>query len=332
MPILCTHNLKAGYRHGNKTTAVLSGVNVTLKQGRLTALIGANGTGKSTLLRTLAAVQRPLEGKIEIEGAPAERMSHLEMSRTLAMVFTDRTPAGGLTVGELVALGRQPHTGFLGRLGADDRQAVARAIEAVGIGHKTHCHLSQLSDGERQKAMIARALAQSTPIIALDEPTAFLDAASRMSILLLLAKLARNEGKAILLSTHDVAPTLQLADELWIATPQGRITAGCTEDLVLGGALDGIFATSGARFNALKGDFEVTLPTTMEVALECPKPELRHWTANALRRNGIAVAATATTAITAHSPHDFAIDGQSGIASIAQLCQCLASLQPRTQQ
>lgn len=321
MPALCTYNLTVGY----PGLAVMSGISVQLSGGRLTALIGPNGIGKSTLLRTLAAAQPPLAGEITIGGMPIAQMGRRQLARTLAMVFTDRAGAGGLTVRQVVSLGRQPHTGFLGRLSRSDRNAVDEAAQAVGIAHKLDSYMSELSDGERQKAMIARALAQGTPIIILDEPTAFLDAASRIETLQLLSRLARARHKAILLSTHDISATLPLADQLWLASTDG-ITAGCTEDLILAGALDGVFGHT-ARFDPLKGDFQALPPATRAASVDCPDPALRHCLATALRRNGIAPAQPGSPAeirISAQSPASIILNGERAASSISQLCDWLS--------
>lgn len=255
MSILTTHKLAVGY---NAASPVLSQIDVELYQGRLTALLGANGIGKSTLLRTLSGVQAPLSGNIKVEKINMARLSLRRRAQSVAMVMTDRALAGGLTVRELVSLGRQPHTGFLGRLGSYDRAAVDEAMEAVSIARKSECRIGQLSDGERQKAMIARALAQATPVIILDEPTAFLDVASRIDILALLGRLAHERNMAVLLSTHDVAHTLPIADELWLATREGRIVAGTKEKIIVSAQMSELFDGDERHrvlFDPVRGDF-----------------------------------------------------------------------------
>lgn len=255
MSILSTYNLAVGY---NASLPVLSSVEVELRQGRLTALLGANGIGKSTLLRTLSGVQSPLAGTILVDKVDMARLNLRQQALTVAMVMTDRALAGGLTVRELVSLGRQPHTGFLGHLSSDDCAAVDEAMEAVSIAYKSECRIGQLSDGERQKAMIARALAQATPVIILDEPTAFLDVASRIDILSLLGRLAHERGKTVLLSTHDVAHTLPIADELWLATREGRIVAGVKEEIIASAQMSELFDDDeqhSVRFDRERGDF-----------------------------------------------------------------------------
>jgi len=211
MTVLETHNLNVGY--GNRS--VLAEVNLTVRQGSFTALIGANGSGKSTLLRTLAGSQAPLGGSVSLSGTDMKLLRRSEISKKLAMVFTDRTGGGGLSVEETVEIGRYPYTGLLGRLGNEDHKIVDESIEAVGMSATKGRLLGTLSDGERQKVMIARALAQDTPLIILDEPTAFLDVAGRIEITALLRRLA-DSGKAIVLSTHDVSSAIASADKLWI--------------------------------------------------------------------------------------------------------------------
>lgn len=251
--MLTTKELAVGY----DGTVLLSGLNLRLEAGSLVALLGRNGAGKSTLLRALTLASEPLAGSIEVDGRPVAGISKRERSRLIALVSTERIMAGGLTVSELVGLGRQPHTGFLGRLSAHDREVVAGALSQVGIGGMAGKFVSQLSDGERQKAMIARALAQETPIIVLDEPTAFLDAASRIEAMQLLASLAHEQGKAVLLSTHDISRSLLHTDGLWIITREGQVVAGTTSEMVKSEAMNRVFTNPSIGFNAEHCDYEL---------------------------------------------------------------------------
>lgn len=191
-------NLNIGYRRGKREETVHHHLNFSLYRGELTCLLGANGAGKSTLLRTLAAVQPSLSGEISLLGKSLSGYSPKERSRAIGIVLTDKTQAGGLSVRELVALGRQPHTGFFGRLSREDNEKIEHALQAVGIADKASKYTAELSDGERQKVMIAKALVQECPLILLDEPTAFLDVVSRIEIMTLLHRLAGEEQRAIL--------------------------------------------------------------------------------------------------------------------------------------
>ena len=247
-------NLSIGYRTAKGQHLVRSGLNFALHSGALTCLLGANGTGKSTLLRTLAAMQPPLDGTLLLDNKPLEAYKPKELSHLIGIVLTEKTQAGALTVAELVGLGRQPHTGFFGRLRQRDRQLVAEAMEQVGIAHKGNSYVAELSDGERQKAMIAKALVQECPLILLDEPTAFLDTPSRIDIMLLLQRLAVEQGKAILLSTHDTDLALSLADTLWLFTPEAFV-CGPTDALVREGQVARLFNAPHVAFDPLRRTF-----------------------------------------------------------------------------
>ena len=210
-----------GYRtrHGLRTVA--AGITATIRRGELTCLLGRNGVGKSTLLRTLAGFQPRLGGSISINGREIDDYSDRQLAQTLGVVLTERPDVQQMTAIEMVAMGRSPYTGFWGRMDKDDEQIVAEAIEQVGIGELAHRQVSTLSDGERQKVMIAKALAQQTPIIYLDEPTAFLDYPSKVDTLLLLRRICRESQKTVFLSTHDLELALQVADRLWLMMPGG---------------------------------------------------------------------------------------------------------------
>lgn len=307
--ILNTDNLSAGYKAGKKETAVLAGLNLTLRQGELVCLLGANGIGKSTLLRTLSGVQPPLSGKIYVNEKELATFSPQQRSRLISIVYTDRTLAGALTVAELVSLGRHPYTGFFGRLDAEDKAVISHALETVGMAHKADCYVATLSDGERQKAMIARAFAQETPIIILDEPTAFLDVASRIETMKSLHQLARNENKAILLSSHDVNQSLSLANRLWLLRNDRTMIEGVTEDLVLNGELDKLFSDRQVTFAPHVGDFVAIQSFDRYVRLDCEDPLLRYWTGNALQRCNIGVSETAGIMVTAQSVTSFVVNG-----------------------
>ncbi len=247
--IFTTHDLAVGYRNGKQQVTLLNNLNLSLESGKLVALLGQNGAGKSTLLRALTCDERPLAGTIEVNGKNLLDMSQKDRSRLIGLVSTERVQAGALTVTELVGLGRQPHTGFLGRLDDEDRAIVRQSMEDAGIIGKANEYMPSLSDGERQKAMIARALAQQTPIIILDEPTAFLDVASRIETMRLLQTLAHDRGKAVLLSSHDISQSLMLADELWLITTDRQVLTGTTRELVAAGAMNRLFENRDIHFN-----------------------------------------------------------------------------------
>ncbi len=293
--ILSAQRLEIGYHEGrNYIHRVHHDLSFSLRSGELTCLLGANGSGKSTLLRTLSASQPPLSGKIEINGQDITALSERERSRLIGVVLTDKTQTGGLTVRELVALGRQPHTGFFGRLNPQDRQTIDKAIEAVGITEKANSYMAQLSDGEKQKAMIAKALAQECPLVILDEPTAFLDAVSRIDTMTLLHRIATTQQKAILLSTHDIEQALLLADRLWLLKKREGMTCGVPEDLILNGALDRLFNRDEIQFDHNHGTYHATTTWEKEIMVKTDNETLFHWTTNALHRNGYHVLTEST--------------------------------------
>ena len=218
-------DLSIGYRTKNATRVVAAGINAAICRGELTCLLGANGVGKSTLLRTLSAFQPALSGEVLISDAGTSLTSHLlpltslsdkDLSRLIGVVLTEKPDVKNMTVRELVALGRSPYTGFWGTLHQHDWQVVDAAIDQVRISGLSERMVHTLSDGERQKVMIAKALAQQTPVIFLDEPTAFLDFPSKVEMMQLLRRLAREAQKTIFLSTHDFELALQVADRLWL--------------------------------------------------------------------------------------------------------------------
>lgn len=210
MTAITTNRLTVGYR-GHR---VVEDISLSLPCGRLVCLLGPNGAGKSTLLRTLCGFQPPIAGTVTISGSDITTMSAAEVARLVSVVLTDRPLPPSLTAAEMVGMGRAPYTGFWGRLSDDDRRLVSEAMQTVGIAPLATRRMGQLSDGERQKVMIAKALAQHTPVIVLDEPTAFLDYPSKVAVMKTLARLAHDEGKTILMSTHDLELAAQLGDEL----------------------------------------------------------------------------------------------------------------------
>ena len=210
MTAITTNRLTVGYR-GHR---VVEDISLSLPCGRLVCLLGPNGAGKSTLLRTLCGFQPPIAGTVTISGSDITTMSAAEVARLVSVVLTDRPLTPSLTAAEMVGMGRAPYTGFWGMLSDEDRRLISEAMQTVGIDSLATRRMGRLSDGERQKVMIAKALAQHTPVIVLDEPTAFLDYPSKVAVMKTLARLAHDEGKTILMSTHDLELAAQLGDEL----------------------------------------------------------------------------------------------------------------------
>ena len=242
-------SLAIGYNDGKRIYKVAEDINAMLSVGELVSLIGSNGAGKSTLLRTISAFQPPLSGEIVYDGCTEPKHSASHLSRLLAIVLTGREPIYNLNAREVVAMGRMPYTGFLGRNSDNDSKVVANAMEMLGILTLAERKVETLSDGERQKVMIAKALAQQTPIILLDEPTAFLDFKSRVQLMQTLRALAREAKKAILLSTHDLDLALQLSDKLWVMD-EGRMYTGTVQQLSDSGVLSTFVNGEGLEYDS----------------------------------------------------------------------------------
>lgn len=245
--IILSH-LSVGYIKGKEKRVVKQDINAALHTAHLTCLIGNNGAGKSTLLRTVSAFQPKLAGSITIGGKDIDCYTQGELSRLIGVVLTEKPSVQNLSVFEMVAMGRSPYTGFFGRLSSADKEIVAESIRLVGIEKLAQRPVGTLSDGERQKMMIAKALAQQTSVIFLDEPTAFLDYGSKVDTLQLLRRLCHEEGKMILLSTHDLELALQLADELWVMTPQ-KFLSGTPRQLADNGVLSSFIDKPGLKFS-----------------------------------------------------------------------------------
>ncbi len=251
------HNLSIGYRMRHGIKVVASGLDATVQSGELTCLLGSNGVGKSTLLRTISAFQPKISGNIFVKGEEIGRYKERALSKVIAVVLTERFADNNMTVYELISMGRSPYTGFWGRLDAEDKVAVERAIELVRIEHLRGRMLHSLSDGERQKAMIAKALAQDTPIIILDEPTAFLDFPSKVDMMQLLHRLSRETSKTIFLSTHDLELALQVSDKIWLMDDDKQLHIGTPEDLALRGNLSRFFQQKEIIFDETTGLFRI---------------------------------------------------------------------------
>ena len=242
-------NLGIGYptKHGVRTVA--EGIDGTIRSGELTCLLGANGVGKSTLLRTLSAFQPKIKGNVFIEGREISDYSDKKLSKLIGVVLTEKPDVRNMRVRELVSLGRSPYTGFWGTYSKEDLKIVDEAISLVGIDSLSGRMVHTLSDGERQKVMIAKALAQQTPVIYLDEPTAFLDYPSKVEVLQLLRRISKEAEKTIFLSTHDVELALQLADTVWLMTREGGMTIGTPLQLAQQGALGRFIEREGITFD-----------------------------------------------------------------------------------
>lgn len=277
-----------GYkRKSHAVNVVKSGISVYALKGELVALVGGNGVGKSTLLRTIAGFQSPLGGDMLIRGEQVNAYREKELALIMSFVSTEIIRVPNLSVFDLVSLGRYPYTNWFGKLLDEDRQIVEEAIRAVGLQGYEHRMVNYLSDGERQKAMIARTLAQDTDVIVLDEPTAFLDISNKYEIVHILHQLASEKGKTILFSTHDLTTAIAESDRMWLMLDDA-VEQGAPEDLIINGDFSSLFHSDHLFFDQEKGDFRFrkqmkrkALVTGMGLATD--------WTIKALERNGFEV-------------------------------------------
>ena len=252
-------DLGIGYQTKQGVKTVAEHLNGAIRSGELTCLLGANGVGKSTLLRTLSAFQPKTAGEIIIEGRELDSYTDKELSRRIGVVLTEKPDVRNMSVRELVSLGRSPYTGFWGTYSKEDLQIVDEAIALVGIEALSQRMVHTLSDGERQKVMIAKALAQQTPVIYLDEPTAFLDYPSKVEVLQLLRRISRSAGKIIFLSTHEVELALQLADTIWLMSRGEEMAIGSPQQLAHEGILGRFIEREGITFD----------PETLTIRIAC---------------------------------------------------------------
>lgn len=284
--MLTASSLSIGYHR----TPLASDLDLNLHPAEMVCLIGPNGAGKSTLLRTLAGMQEPLSGAVKLGDADLFSIPALELAKQLAVVLTGRVDAGNLSAYALVSLGRHPYTDWRGRLTQHDEEVTQRAMSLTGSASLAARPIHELSDGERQKVMIARALAQEPKVLLLDEPTAFLDLPRRVDFLQLLKRLARETQCAILLSTHDLDLALRIADRLWLLSSHGELHIGLPEELALNGSLARIFQSEGVEFDHASGAFKIHQPTCGPISLHGDKDGVATaWTWRALERIGYEV-------------------------------------------
>ena len=258
---LTLENLTTGYG-GDEARCVTKCFSTSLSAGDFVCLLGVNGSGKSTLLRTIAGLQNPISGSVTVGGKGVGAIPPRELARLVSVVLTDRQVFGTqMTVYELVSLGRIPYTGFMGRLSAEDRKEIDKALEQTGMDGMARRRISTLSDGERQKAMIARALAQQTPVMLLDEPTAFLDFPSKAAVFGMLRGIARNGRKTIVVSTHDLGTAFHSASTLWLLKRGECPECGSPHSLAAQGSLDVFFNGCGANFNRESLEYTINFET-----------------------------------------------------------------------
>lgn len=288
MSFLQLSNVSIGYPSKKEPKIVQKDLNLSANEGELIALIGKNGCGKSTLLRSMACLQPIYSGKILINGEDISEKTSKQRAQLISIVLTDQRSVAAFNVKELISIGRDPYTGWLGSLSADDEKIIDESIEMANLLGFENRNIHELSDGERQRVFIARALAQNTPIILLDEPTSHLDLPNRISILLLLQKLARETEKTIFISTHELETAMQVADKVWLMEKLNGVKIGTPEDMVLQGTFDNVFAHTSYDFDKEYGSFVVKKMLDKQISTQVDNPNslMSRWTTKALSRKG----------------------------------------------
>jgi iron complex transport system ATP-binding protein len=285
--ILSFESLLIGYKSGATRIVLLPPLNAFALNGELIAVIGQNGIGKSTLLRTITGVQEALGGRLYLRHKALNEYSRLSLAQNIGYISTEPVRVSNMKVYDLVSLGRFPYTNWTGKLGDPDHEIIYDSIEKVGMKDLAGRFINELSDGERQRAMIARVLAQDTGLLVMDEPTAFLDIRSKYEIVHLLHELSRDKGKTIIFSTHDLLTAVSEADKIWL-TLKDDLIEGAPEDLILNGAINTLFDNSSVDFNASDGSFTLRRKMRGRVFVDA-KGSSKYWAGKAVNRAGFEV-------------------------------------------
>ena len=254
--ILSLKNISIGYHQNREECILLKNLSLYTEIGKLICIIGRNGIGKSTLIRTISGIQKPLSGEIFIDGNNIHLIDAKFLASKLSIVYTDTIDVENLSVYDLIAMGRYPYLSWLGILSTEDESIIQKSISVTGINHIKNKNVLNLSDGEKQKIMIARAIVQDTPIMLLDEPTSHLDIAGRLDVFIMLKKLCQQENKTILLSTHQLDCALQFSDEIWLLTSEQELISGSPNDAVLTSCIGKEFNSQHLHFDKGSGIFK----------------------------------------------------------------------------
>lgn len=286
MELLKTHSLKIGYREKDSEKVLQKNINISLEKGQIISLVGQNGVGKTTFIKTLSGLLEPLDGEVFFDSRNLKEIPKNLLATKFSVVLTEKPVSSNLTVKELVSLGRHPYSSWLGILSKDDQAAVEEAIDKTHINYISDKKLYQLSDGQLQKVMIARALAQETDLIFLDEPTAHLDLHNKIEIMYLLKDIAK-EGKGILISTHDLHISTQVADILWLFNFNEPVIQGTPEDLILDGSVERTLFLQEYNYDFKSGyTFEKPVKSKIQVK---GTGDRAFWTSIALQKQGYEV-------------------------------------------
>ncbi|MGB1128179.1 MAG: ABC transporter ATP-binding protein [Opitutales bacterium] len=285
---LTTTALGIGYEQGAAARCIAKNLNLRLEPGNLVCLLGPNGAGKSTLIRTLAGMQAPIAGRITISAHDFHAIAPRQRAKLVSVVLTETHPVGMMDAQALVSLGRHPYSGWFGSLSQHDRERIDWALHAVGARNLAQRQVAELSDGERQKVSIARALAQESKVMLLDEPTAFLDLPRRVELMTILRDLAHREQLALLLSTHDLDLALRFADRLWLMNEDGQLTQGHPEVIAMSDALATVFESEQLDWDPGIGSFRTHREPCLQASVT-GEGDRALWTQRALQRLGFGI-------------------------------------------
>lgn len=282
---MSTQNLFTGYGTKKNKRVVSSDLNLTIRNGEFVALIGTNGCGKSTLMRTICGLQKVISGNIIIDNNDITHLSSKQLAKLFSLVLTEPIEASNLTVNDIIAIGRYPYVGMRGKLQQEDINIVEETMERCNIQGFGSRFFSELSDGEKQRVMLAKALVQDTPLILLDEPTSHLDISNRIDIMKMLHVLSKQTNKSIIMSTHELDLALQWADSIWLMDKRGNIQTGTPEDLILNNCFSDVFNSEQATFDIYSGIFKMNQKPLHSIYLEAEEPYY-FWIYRALGRYG----------------------------------------------
>ncbi len=301
--ILNTKYLNIGY--GKKI--VQNNLNLTASEGDLICLIGTNGSGKSTLLRTLSALQKPISGDIDIFGQKLHSLTQTQRSTTISLVLTDSIEIDKLSIYDLVAFGRYPYTNWAGKMNPEDQKIVNNALDQVNLLHKKDSYIDHVSDGEKQRAIIAKALAQDTPLVLLDEPTAHLDLPNRIEVMMLLKRLAKETNKTFILSTHELDLAIQISDKIWLFDGND-VHIGIPEDLMVNGTFQNAFGKNSYYFDEQDGHCKVNhIYSGRTMRVDGVQP-YRAWVEQSLKRNGISIDENSSDTIVINDKNNYSFN------------------------
>jgi len=287
--LLETRDLTIGYRNEKEDKLLGVELNLKLSKGSFVALLGPNGSGKSTLIRSISGLLETLKGQVMINGKLLSEYTNTQRAKNISIVLTTSITSPGLLVFDVVAYGRFPYTNWLGKLNHTDEQIIDESLALVDMLGFKYRKLNTLSDGERQRVMIAKALAQQSDIMILDEPTAHLDLINRVEIMKLLRKLAHTQKRAILISTHELDLAMQSADILWLMRADKKISVGAPEDLIINQSMQEVFAQSSVDFDHLSGMFKIKHQINSQMHFVSDDAQIALWTKKAMEKIGIAL-------------------------------------------